>query len=244
MTERCADENGWLSSAKAWVNRMGEDGDFARKHILDHLMIQRILDKKPQNILDIGCGEGRFCRLLGKKGIQVTGVDPVRPFIEHAANRDPGGIYECGFAENLPFPDESFDLAVFYLSLIDITDLSAAIGEATRVLRPGGKILIANLTSFTTSNGTTGKVIGGDGKTYFPLGTYHGERADWFEWGGLRIRNWHRPLSAYMSTLLDSGLVLTHFAEPQPVGGPHNQVEKYKQVPFIMMMEWSKAPAD
>ncbi|WP_026261156.1 methyltransferase domain-containing protein [Kiloniella laminariae] len=240
MTERCPDENGWLSSANAWIDRMGEEGDFARKYILDHLMIPRILNEKPANMLDIGCGEGRFCRVIGEQNVEVTGIDPVDSFINHAKSRDPRGNYQCCFAESLPFADESFDLVVFYLSLIDITDLQAAIREATRVLRPNGRVLIANLTSFTTSNGTTGSVIGRDGKVYYPLGSYLEERANWFEWGGLRIRNWHRPLSTYISSLLDAGLVLTYFDEPKPIGGPHDSVEKYNKVPFVMMMEWKK----
>ena len=43
--------------------------------------------------------------------------------------------------------------------------------------------------------------------------------------------------------LIDQGLVLTHFDEPAPSGGPVEQVEKYRQTPFLMMMEWRKPAA-
>ena len=135
---------------------------------------------------------------------------------------------------------ESFDLAVFYLSLIDIDDIQAAIGEAARILRPNGSLLIANLSSFFTSNGTIGWVTGADGKRHHPLGSYLEEKADWFEWDGLRIRNWHRPLSTYMTILLGAGLTLTYFDEPKPVGASQAQVEKYLRAPFLMLMEWKK----
>jgi len=151
-----------------------------------------------------------------------------------------GGRYVTGFAENLPFEDGEFDLTAFYLSLIDIDDMPLAINEAARVTKPGGKILIANLTSFFTSNGTTGWVKGKDGREYHPLGDYLEEKADWVEWDGLRIRNWHRPLSAYMSACLGAGLRLTYFDEPTPSGGPQERVRRYHQTPFTMMMEWQR----
>ena len=45
----------------------------------------------------------------------------------------------------------SFDLVVSYLTLVDIADFRTAIGEMTRVLKPGGALLIANLTGFTSA---------------------------------------------------------------------------------------------
>jgi len=234
-------KNGWASSAQNWIKRMGERGDFAREFVLDAVMIERALAGKPANALDVGCGEGRFSRMLGERGIEVTGIDPVQLFVDEARSRDAGANYVVGFGENLPFKDQQFDLVVSYLSLIDIDDIEAAIGEMARVLRPGGSLLIANLTSFTTSNGTIGWIEHGSDKVkYYPLGTYLEERTDWFEWGGLRIRNWHRPLSTYMKILLGSGLQLTYFDEPAPTGGPPERVENYRHTPFLFVMEWVK----
>lgn len=240
MEPKHADENGWLSSSQAWLDRMPDKGDFAREFILDKPMVDRVLNAKPTTMLDIGCGEGRFCRMLGKFGIARTGIDPVQPFIDVARQRDPGGRYLNGYAEQLPFSNSTFDLAVYYLTLIDIDDINKAIREAVRVLRPGGTLLIANLNSFFTSNGTIGWVKGEDGHPYHPLGVYHEEKRDWFEWDGLRIRNWHRPLSVYMAALLECGMTLTFFDEPLPVGCEQERIERYKKNPFIMMMEWRK----
>jgi hypothetical protein len=61
------------------------------------------------------------------------------------------------------------------------------------------------------------------------------------EWKGVRIRNWHRPFSAYMSLLLGQGLVLRHFEEPMPRGGDPKWNAKYQRVPFFLLMEWWKA---
>lgn len=240
MKLRDADENGWESSSQAWLNRMPETGDFAREFILDKPMLERAVKAKPTNMLDIGCGDGRFCRMLKQYGVQRTGIDPVQNFVDFARQRDPEGQYDNGFAESLPYTDGEFDLAVFYLILIDIDDMQQAISEAARVLRPNGTLLIANLTSFSTANGSLGWITSTDGDPFFPIVNYHEPRRDWFEWGGLRIRNWHRPLSDYMSTLLENGMTLKYFDEPTPTGGTPESIEKYKKNPFTMMMEWQK----
>src|SRR5262249_29958021 len=64
---------------------------------------------------------------------------------------DADGQYRIGKAERLEVADGQFDLVVSYLTLIDIVDFRAAIGEMARVLEVGGSLLIANLTSFTSA---------------------------------------------------------------------------------------------
>ncbi|WP_292516697.1 class I SAM-dependent methyltransferase [Mesorhizobium sp.] len=54
-------------------------------------------------------------------------------------------------AEELPFPDATFDLVVSYLMLIGMPDPARAVAEMVRVLKPGGTVLIANLISFATA---------------------------------------------------------------------------------------------
>ncbi|MEO1104920.1 MAG: SAM-dependent methyltransferase, partial [Pseudomonadota bacterium] len=57
-------DNGWEASADAWVATLGTDGDFGRVHVLDRPMLARV-DRAPHHkALDVGCGEGRFCRKL------------------------------------------------------------------------------------------------------------------------------------------------------------------------------------
>jgi SAM-dependent methyltransferase len=79
--------------------------------------------------LDLGCGDGRFCRLLQGQGIATVGVDPTVAIIEQARRLDPAGDYRAGRAEARELPDTSVDLVVSYLSLIDMPDLPAAIED-------------------------------------------------------------------------------------------------------------------
>ncbi len=65
MAHRDPDENGWVSSAAAWIERNRDGGDFSRQHLLDHIMLARAVVSGAKAALDVGCGEGRFCRILG-----------------------------------------------------------------------------------------------------------------------------------------------------------------------------------
>lgn len=238
---RDPDENGWQSSAEAWITRTGDDGDFARAFVLDRPMLERSLLHCPQNALDVGCGEGRFCRKLADAGIATTGLDPVPAMVNEARARHLAGTYVEGYAEDLPFPDNSYDLVVSYLALIDIDDAKLAISQMARVLRPGGHVLVANLSSFATSAAAQGKRICKDsGETLRPLGRYLQAGKEWYEWDGVRVQNWHRPLSHYMDWFLEAGLTLTQFSEPAPHGGPQDRLQDYQKMPYLMMMEWQK----
>ena len=233
---------GWDESAAAWIAALGERGDYSRAHVLDAPMLARARAGGFADALDVGCGEGRFCRMLAEAGIKTAGIDPTQALVDRARACDPGGDYRLGRAEALDFADGAFDLVVSYLSLVDIADMRQAIAEMARVLRPGGALLIANLTSFATASAVPG---GGwtreDGRPpRFVIDNYLTERGEWSSWDGIRIVNWHRPLGAYMSALLEQGLVLRHFSEPAPSGGGSERVARYNRVPYLMMMEWEK----
>ncbi|WP_083467713.1 class I SAM-dependent methyltransferase [Methylobacterium tarhaniae] len=229
--------DGWDESAAAWIAGMGETGDFGRTCVLDVPMLARLRGRGFRRALDVGCGEGRFCRRMQDLGIATTGIDPTDALLRRARALDPEGTYLPGRAEALPFADGAFDLVVSYLTLIDIPDIRTAIPEMARVLGPGGTLLIANLTSFATAGGWTED---GDGVRRFRIDDYLEERAEWAEWHGIRVRNWHRPLSLYLGLLLGQGLVLRHFDEPVPHGGEPAKVARYRRVPWFLVMEWEK----
>jgi SAM-dependent methyltransferase len=235
-------DSGWHESAGAWIEEQGKEGDFGRKYTLDPVMLPRALARAPRTALDVGCGEGRFCRMLRKHGVATTGIDPTPELLAYARRKDPGGTYKEAFAERLPYEDGSFDLVVTYLTLIDIPDFRAAIGEMARVLRPGGTLLIANLTSFNTAAGEGGWIRGENGELrHYPIDHYLEERWAWMAYRGIRVRNYHRPLRAYMGALLGAGLRLTFFDEPEPSSAaPAVKSAKYRRVPYFLVMEWEK----
>ncbi|MAC80403.1 MAG: SAM-dependent methyltransferase [Rhodobacteraceae bacterium] len=229
--------DGWDASAGAWIDEQGEAGDFGRAFVLDRPMQARVLAAAPRRVLDVGCGEGRFCRWLSAQGIATVGIDPTEGLLARARALDPGGTYRAGRAEALDFDDDAFDMAVSYLTLIDIPDHAKAIAEMARVVRPGGRILVANLQGYhTCGDGRADWRDDGAGRVL--LDRYLEERAQWAQWRGIRIRNWHRPLSGYMRAFLEQGLQLTHFDEPAPHGGAEAKRQRYMNAPFFHIMEW------
>lgn len=203
-------------------------------------MLERTHGRGYSSALDLGCGEGRFCRMLQSRGIATVGIDPTKALVDRAKELDPNGDYRVGSAETLDVRPESFDLVVSYLSLIDIPDLAQATKRIAQALRAGGTLLIANLTSFNTAGMPDGWITDGLGQKRFCIDHYLEERAVWVAWHGIRIRNWHRPLSTYMTTFLSNGFELRHFSEPVPVGGDAARASRYRRVPYFHIMEWQK----
>ncbi|MEM8788814.1 MAG: class I SAM-dependent methyltransferase [Pseudomonadota bacterium] len=235
---------GWDHSAAGWLAAIGDAGDPTRRYVLDAPM----LDALPAAgmALDIGCGEGRFCRMMTDRGLTAVGIDPTRALIDAARARDPGGAYVRAGAEALPFADRSFDVAVFYLTLIDIADHRVAIAEAARVLRPGGWLLIANLHDYTTARprdwvGEGAHWVMENGtRKHLAMDDILIERAVPTGWGDIRIQNYHRPLSAYMGALLGAGLILRRFEDP-PFTGPKGAMkDKFERMPWSFFMAWQK----
>lgn len=170
-------------------------------------------------------------------GLATVGIDPTERLLARALQIDPKGDYRLATAETMDMPQAHFDLVVSYLSLIDIPDIDTAIPRMAGALRPGGRLLIANLNSYNTAGMPDGWLPEDGG---FVIDDYLEDRPIWVEWRGIRIRNWHRPLARYMQALLGAGLILTHFDEPAPHGGNARQMRKYTRVPYFHIMEWQK----
>lgn len=234
-------ENGWPESADAWIARMGDAGDNGRRFVLDPALLALASRSGASKALDVGCGEGRLCRLLAPLGIRTTGIDLTAAFIHRAKTLDPNGDYLIGSAEQLPFPDARFGLVVSCLSLVDIVDYRQAIAEMSRVLVPGGRLLVANLTDVQSAGMQAGWQRNKEGvPTHFGIDEYSAEWSAWVEWAGIRIRNWHRPMSAYMKAFLENRLILKHFDEPRPIDGYVDHDRLNERVPWFNILEWEK----
>jgi SAM-dependent methyltransferase len=95
-------------------------------------------------LLDVGCGSGLALRLAADRGATVSGLDASSALLEHARRRVPGAPLLQGELEELPFADDSFDVVTGFNSFQYAARPAAALGEAARVLAPGGCVLYLN----------------------------------------------------------------------------------------------------
>jgi ubiquinone/menaquinone biosynthesis C-methylase UbiE len=101
-------------------------------------------ERRPLVGLDVGSGTGRFTLALARTFGPVTGVEPSVRMREAAESTPlPAGVrYLAGSAEDLPVPSASADYALMFLSWHHVQDKNRAVEELTRVLRPGGRLLL------------------------------------------------------------------------------------------------------
>lgn len=205
----------WRSSAQAWITDQGQTGDWSRRTILDPALETILPNLQNKSVLDLGCGEGRYARILKSKGAIVTGIDPAPEFIDHAISQDLDSTYILAPAESIPLPDHRFDLILSYLSIIDIPDLEAASQEISRLLRPGGEFIVVTISNLAST--TPGWVKDENGnKLYRYVDRYMEHFGMDLEWRNIRITNFHRPLSYILNLFLQNSFVLTQFLEPLP----------------------------
>ena len=105
-------------------------------------MIARFFgDMNGKLALDAGCGKGRFARVLVDQNpaTKIVALDLALAMLAHA---QPPLAPVCGTLTQYPFKDNSFDFVYATESLEHAVDIDAAVAELTRVLKPGGKLVI------------------------------------------------------------------------------------------------------
>lgn len=223
----------WIASADAWIAAQGAEGDWSRREVLDPALEQIFANIAGKTVLDLGCGEGRYARILKGKGALVTGIDPVPAFITHARSLDSVSTYVEGVTEHLPFADDAFDIVLSYLSLIDIADLEAAAQEITRVLHPGGQLVIVTISNVASTTPGWIKDDAGN-KLYREVDRYMEHFHMDLAWDDIKIRNYHRPLSYILGLFLNRRFVLTQFIEPLPPPSDANYADE-RRVPTFQL---------
>ena len=97
----------------------------------------------PGRLLEVGLGSGRLLAALEQRGWQVTGADAAPAMVRLARERLSGAAdVRVARAEELPFPSASFDVVVG-VGVLEYTRLEQALVELARVLRPGGRAVVA-----------------------------------------------------------------------------------------------------
>jgi SAM-dependent methyltransferase len=125
---------GWERAASFYADAFGPLTVQAAPALLDAVGATR-----GAMVLDVASGPGLVAAAAAERGVRVTGVDFASTMVDQAQRRYPAIEFREGDAESLAFADESFDAVVMSFGMLHLARPDAAIAEARRVLRRGGR---------------------------------------------------------------------------------------------------------
>ncbi len=111
---------------------------------------------RDRHVIDVGCGEGYGCAMLGAVAGRVLGIDISPEVVAHARERYGRETvsFEVMDVNRLQVPDASFDLAVSFQVVEHLVDESGYFSELARVLKPGGVAFLTTPNRLTISPGS------------------------------------------------------------------------------------------
>jgi len=167
-------------------------------------------DVSGRRVLDAGCGHGPLVGELRARGAIVSGFDLSPAMIALARERlgDDVDLRVADLGSPLPYPNGQFDLVVVSLPLHYLQDWAPTLRELRRILRPGGRLLVAVIHPFVYA-------FTYQDEDYFALTRYSED----YDFGGATavMTYWHRPLQDVLGAFLEAGLVITEVTEPAAV---------------------------
>ena len=109
-------------------------------------VLQRMLrGVRGGKILDVGCGTGRLIRQLLDRGAEIVGLDISPEMLKIARKKFKKTTFIEGNIENMPFPDDNFNIVIASFVIVHLKDLRKAFDEVYRVLKPGGIFIVTNI---------------------------------------------------------------------------------------------------
>ncbi len=176
------------AKAEAYFRRNAAKWDEIRSLYVAEEQVEQVLmgllsGSRVGDLLDVGTGTGRILELLAPQAEHAIGLDQSREMLAVArANLDKAGLRNCelrqGDMYQLPLPPRSVDAVTFHQVLHFGETPAAAIAEAARVLRPGGRLLVADFAAHAVEDLR-------DTHAHRWLGFRDGDVRDWFLAAGL-----------------------------------------------------------
>jgi ubiquinone/menaquinone biosynthesis C-methylase UbiE len=220
--------NGWDQMTDWWDEKLGDEGDLWHRTLIDPPLLQLVGQVSGVRLLDLACGNGYLSRRFARQGAIVTGLDANAPLIERIRRREVqeqlGITYHVADAARLDMlEDDTFDIVICNMALMDIEDAAGAIQEVARVLQPKGRFIASLSHPCFDKVDTSGWAI----ERFYPITTIWRKVSRYREivsadlpWPTsgqvIYTRAYHRPLCWYFRTLRAAGLLVAAFEEPEP----------------------------
>lgn len=163
--------------------------------------------------LDLGCGGGLYFGVLSGTGRTVAGLDRSADQLRIAQRRSRNIVQADAAA--LPFTDGAFPTVAMLWISTDVDDFASVLGEAARVLAPGGVAVFYGVHPCFNGPHTQylddGRVVAHP--TYRVAG-WHQEAPWWGQFVRRRVGMRHHPLAELLNAFINAGLAIEHVAEP------------------------------
>ena len=195
----------WRKNAASWTNAVRENQIESRTLVTNQAIIDAVLERSPNVVLDIGCGEGWLVRALARHGIRAIGVDGVPDLIEQAAAAGGGGEFHVASYESLADGELRIrvDVAVANFSLLGKDSVNGLIHRAPTLLNEGGALLIQTLHPLVA----TGDLPYVDGWRLGSWAGFSGEFTDPAPW-------FFRTMESWVKLVTESGFRIVEVREP------------------------------
>lgn len=195
----------WHTNATPWTSAVREQRIDSRRLVTDRAIVDAVMSRKPESVLDLGCGEGWLVRALSAQGVQrVIGVDVVPSLVEQARAAG-GGEFHVASYEAIA-RDElhvTVDVAVANFALIGKEAVDALIRWTPSLLRSGGTLIVQTLHPVIACGDLPYK----DG---WRTGSWTGFSDDFTD-----PAPWYfRTLESWVQLIVSSGLTLVEMREP------------------------------
>lgn len=195
----------WHTNATPWTSAVREQRIESRRLVTDRAIVDAVMSRKPESVLDLGCGEGWLVRALSAQGVQrVIGVDVVPSLVEQARAAG-GGEFHVASYEAIA-RDElhvTVDVAVANFALIGKEAVDALIRWTPSLLRSGGTLIVQTLHPVIACGDLPYK----DG---WRTGSWTGFSDDFTD-----PAPWYfRTLESWVQLIVSSGLTLVEMREP------------------------------
>ena len=183
--------------------------------------LQRMLPPlKGKRLLDLGCGFGWHCRYAMEQGAaSALGVDISQKMLAVAREKtdDLRITYICAAIEDARLPAASFDLIISSLALHYVSSFPAVCRKAANCLVPGGDFVFTVEHPIFTAYGTQDWYRNENGNIlHWPVDRYFTEGRREAVFLGEPVVKYHKTLTTYLNTLMETGFVITGIEEPHP----------------------------
>lgn len=249
--------NQWETNARLYAELIADQGTPHHRMILNPCVETLLGDVKDKRMLDAGCGEGYLARYYASEGAYVTGVDISSNLIEIARSKSPDDQrleYKVqDICQMDAIADETLDIVLCNLVILNVPCLRESLAEFSRVLLPGGILILSIVHPCFNFYGPGEWEMGEkDSSTnrrrglFFKIDHYADERTYeryWRTQEGERfpepITFYHRTIATYVHGITDSGFRIDVIEEPLPLSDD-DFFEREKRIPFFLVFKATK----